>query len=72
MAICADRRRTTRRSVFKHSVKLANMKQWGDFNRVYLEHFNDLNFPTRSALGANGLALVACTEVEAEAEGLGC
>jgi enamine deaminase RidA (YjgF/YER057c/UK114 family) len=41
------------------------MKQWGDFNKVYLEYFKGPNLPTRSAYGCNGLALGAAVEVEA-------
>ena len=52
-------------AVFKCTVMLADMKQWGDFNKVYLEYFKGPNLPTRSAFGANGLALGAAVEVEA-------
>ncbi|MBV9992621.1 MAG: RidA family protein [Alphaproteobacteria bacterium] len=51
--------------VFKCTVMLADMKQWGDFNKVYLEYFKGPNLPTRSAYGCNGLALGAAVEVEA-------
>src|ERR1700741_4422690 len=51
--------------VFKCTVMLADMKQWADFNKVYLESFKGPNLPPRSAFGANGLALGACVEVEA-------
>jgi reactive intermediate/imine deaminase len=50
--------------IFKCTVMLADMKQWSDFNKVYLEYFKGPNLPTRSAFGANGLALGACVEVE--------
>ena len=51
--------------VFKCTVMLADMSRWADFNKVYLEYFKGPNLPTRSAFGANGLALGACVEVEA-------
>ncbi len=51
--------------VFKCTVMLADMKQWGDFNKVYLEYFKGPDLPTRSAYGCNGLALGAAVEVEA-------
>jgi 2-iminobutanoate/2-iminopropanoate deaminase len=51
--------------VFKCTVMLADMTQWGDFNKVYLEYFTGPELPTRSAFGASGLALGACVEVEA-------
>ena len=53
-------------AVFKCTVMLADMSQWGDFNKVYLEYFKDReHLPTRSAFGANGLALGAAVELEA-------
>ena len=51
-------------AVFKCTVMLADMSQWGDFNKVYLEYFKGPNLPTRSAYGCNGLALGAQVEVE--------
>ena len=52
--------------VFKCTVMLADMSQWGEFNKVYLEYFQGLeNLPTRSAYGCNGLALGAAVELEA-------
>jgi reactive intermediate/imine deaminase len=50
--------------VFKCSVMLADMKQWPDFNKVYLEYFKPDRLPTRSAFGVNGLALGATVEME--------
>jgi 2-iminobutanoate/2-iminopropanoate deaminase len=52
-------------AVFKCTVMLADMSQWGDFNKVYLKYFKGPNLPTRSAYGCNGLALGAAAEVEA-------
>jgi 2-iminobutanoate/2-iminopropanoate deaminase len=51
--------------VFKCTVMLADMRQWGEFNKVYLEYFQGrADLPTRSAFGASGLAMGACVEVE--------
>ena len=49
--------------VIKCTVFLANVAQWGDFNKVYTSYFSR-PYPARSALGANGLALGAAREVE--------
>ena len=50
--------------VIKCTVMLADMKKWGDFNKVYVTYFKPDRLPTRSAFGANGLALGAQVEVE--------
>ncbi len=50
--------------VFKCTVMLADMKQWGDFNKVYVTYFDPDRMPTRSAFGTNGLALGAAVEME--------
>ena len=52
--------------VFHCTVMLADMSQWAAFNSVYLEYFNE-PLPTRSAFGANGLALGGLVEVECQA-----
>lgn len=52
------------RDLVKCTVFLADMADWGAFNRVYVTYFVPGHFPARSALGANGLALDARTEVE--------
>lgn len=49
--------------VFKFTVFLADMQEWPAFNAVYRSFFTD-HFPSRSALGANGLALGARVELE--------
>ena len=49
--------------VVKCTVFLADVSQWGDFNKVYTTYFSK-PYPARSALGANGLALGAALEVE--------
>ncbi|NIL95214.1 MAG: RidA family protein [Woeseiaceae bacterium] len=48
--------------VVKCTVFLADMSEWGAMNEVYVTFFP--NKPARSALGANGLALNARTEIE--------
>jgi enamine deaminase RidA (YjgF/YER057c/UK114 family) len=50
--------------VFKCTVMLADMSQWGEFNKVYVGYFKPDRRPARSAFGANGLALGAALEVE--------
>lgn len=48
--------------VVKCTVFMANMDDWDAMNEVYETYFE--NPPARSALGANGLALGALTEIE--------
>jgi len=50
--------------VFKCTVMLADMKQWGDFNKVYVTYFKPGRLPARSAFGVNGLARGARVELE--------
>jgi len=50
--------------IFKSLVMLADIKEWSDFNKVYLGYFNPDRMPTRSAFGTNGLALGARVEME--------
>lgn len=50
--------------VFKVTVMLADMAQWADFNRVYLDYFHPDRLPARSAFGTSGLALGARVELE--------
>ena len=52
--------------VFHCTVMLADMSQWAAFNTVYLEYFSE-PLPTRSAFGANGLALGGLVELECQA-----
>jgi 2-iminobutanoate/2-iminopropanoate deaminase len=49
--------------VVKCTVFLADIAEWSRFNEVYKRHFQP-PYPARSALGANGLAMNARTEVE--------
>lgn len=53
--------------VFQCRVMLADMKQWPAFNAVYVTYFKPGRLPSRSAFGANGLALGAGVEVECTA-----
>jgi len=50
-------------NIVKCTVMIADISQWGIFNKIYVTYFED-NFPARSAFGANGLALGAQVEVE--------
>ncbi len=49
--------------VVKCTVFLADIGEWGEMNEIYKQYF-PTNKPTRSALGANGLALGARVEIE--------
>jgi 2-iminobutanoate/2-iminopropanoate deaminase len=50
--------------VFKCLVMLADMSEWGTFNKIYIPHFKPDRLPTRSAFGASGLALGGRVEME--------
>ena len=50
--------------VVKCTVMIDDIKQWADFNKVYVTYFPDGKFPARSAFGADGLAMGALIEVE--------
>jgi 2-iminobutanoate/2-iminopropanoate deaminase len=52
--------------VIKCTAMLADMAEWAQMNRVYMEYFPD-HLPTRSAFGTSGLALGARVEIEATA-----
>jgi len=49
--------------VVKCTVFLADMSEWAEMSKVYISYFAE-NPPARSALGVNGLALGARTEIE--------
>jgi reactive intermediate/imine deaminase len=49
--------------VVKCTVFLADIADWSAMNEVYIEYF-PVKPPARSALGVNGLALGALTEIE--------
>lgn len=53
----------TMSDVVKCTVMLADISEWGAFNRVYKEFFSK-PYPARSAFAASGLALGARVEVE--------
>jgi reactive intermediate/imine deaminase len=55
------------RDLFHCTVFLSDMKNWAAFNEVYLTYFADGPLPARSAVGVNGLALVALMEIECQA-----
>jgi enamine deaminase RidA (YjgF/YER057c/UK114 family) len=50
--------------VFKCTVMLAHMFNWGAFNKIYVTYFKPERLPARSAFGANGLVLDAEVELE--------
>jgi reactive intermediate/imine deaminase len=50
--------------VVKCTVMLADMKEWGDMNKVYVTFFKKERLPARSAFGASGLALGGRVEIE--------
>ena len=49
--------------VVKCTVFLADMREWQDFNDIYVTYFR-VRRPARSAMGATGLALGARVEIE--------
>jgi reactive intermediate/imine deaminase len=49
--------------IVKCTVMLADIREWEEMNKVYLTFFHN-ELPARSALGANGLALMARVEIE--------
>lgn len=53
----------TYRDVIKCTVMLADMADWPTFNGIYAEYFTK-PYPSRSAMGVNGLALGARVELE--------
>lgn len=63
IAMILDAAGATRSDVFKCTVMLDDMSQWGAFNEIYAEFFGE-HRPARSAFGADGLALGAALEVE--------
>ena len=50
--------------VVKCTVFMADMKEWDAMNVIYRTYFTAPNYPARSALGVNGLALNARVEIE--------
>lgn len=50
--------------VFKCTVMMADMSEWGAMNEIYVTYFRKERLPARSAFGASGLALGARVEIE--------
>jgi reactive intermediate/imine deaminase len=50
--------------VVKCTVFLADMKEWGAMNEVYVTYFDAARRPARSAMGTSGLALNARVEID--------
>ncbi|MFL6846035.1 MAG: RidA family protein [Allosphingosinicella sp.] len=53
--------------VFHCLVMLADMADWGTFNRIYLDYFEPDRLPARSAFASSGLALGGRIEIECKA-----
>lgn len=54
--------------IFKCVVYLADMAEWGTFNKIYIPYFKPGRFPARTAIGAHQLILGARVEMECWAE----
>ncbi|HEY1708672.1 MAG TPA: RidA family protein [Rhizomicrobium sp.] len=50
--------------IVKCVVYLADLKEWGAFNKVYTEYFPAGRFPARTAVGVKELVMGARVEVE--------
>ena len=50
--------------VFRCSVMLRDMTQWGAFNDVYVSYFKQERLPVRTAFGVADLVLGAAVEME--------
>jgi 2-iminobutanoate/2-iminopropanoate deaminase len=50
--------------VFRCSVMLRDMTQWGAFNNVYVSYFKQERLPVRTAFGVADLVLGAAVEME--------
>lgn len=61
-----ERYGSTMDRVVRCLVMLADMDEWSSMNEVYRTFFDD-QYPARSAMGANGLALGARVEIECTA-----
>lgn len=58
-------------NVFKAVVYLADMGEWGAFNKVYVTHFQSGHYPARTAIAAHQLILGARVEMECWADASG-
>ncbi|KZX00494.1 endoribonuclease L-PSP [Pseudoalteromonas luteoviolacea] len=54
------------KDIFKCTIMLADIKEWPEFNQVYIKYFSR-PYPARSAFSTNGLALGARVEIECTA-----
>lgn len=59
-----EQNRSSMNRVVKCTVFLADMKEWGTVNEIYVTYFDPARRPARSAMGANGLALGSQVEIE--------
>ena len=50
--------------IFKCTVMLTDMEEWGAFNAIYAGYFEPGRYPARSAMGVKALALGARVEME--------
>jgi 2-iminobutanoate/2-iminopropanoate deaminase len=50
--------------VFKAVVYLADIAEWGAFNKIYIPYFKPGHFPARTAIGVHQLILGARIEME--------
>ncbi|GAC16036.1 RidA family protein [Aliiglaciecola lipolytica] len=50
--------------VFKCTVMIEDIDKWADFNKVYVTYFKPEKLPSRSAFGADGLAMGSMLELE--------
>ena len=51
-------------SIIKVTVMIVDMKEWPQFNEIYVTYFKDGRLPARSAFGTTALAFGAKLEVE--------
>ena len=58
-------------NVFKAVVYLADMAEWGAFNKVYVPYFKPGRYPARTAIGAHQLILGARVEMDCWADATG-
>ncbi|HEY2886481.1 MAG TPA: RidA family protein [Rhizomicrobium sp.] len=58
-------------NVFKAVVYLADMGEWGAFNKVYVSHFQPGHYPARTAIAALQLIQGARVEMECWADASG-
>ncbi len=58
-------------NVFKAVVYLADMAEWGAFNKIYVPYFKAGCYPARTAIGAHQLILGARVEMECWADASG-